>query len=208
MLDASARRASGVTFSSYGEAAMSFQPEPQDGRGVSRSPEAGLGKALREARLARGYSLAQVAAATGISKSLLSLIENDKSDVTIRRLVQLAEHYGKHLADLLPARSPPDPIVTRRKERRLLHSGKEGLDLHVLVPDANRLMLPIVMVLEPGGASAEFWSHEGEELVVVLEGRVLLEIEGSVPVALDRGDAAYYESTHPHRWSNIGDGIA
>jgi quercetin dioxygenase-like cupin family protein len=90
----------------------------------------------------------------------------------------------------------------------LLHSGKEGLDLHVLVPDANRLMLPIVMVLEPGGASAEFWSHEGEELVVVREGRVLLEIEGSVPVALDRGDAAYYESTHPHRWSNIGDGIA
>jgi quercetin dioxygenase-like cupin family protein len=90
----------------------------------------------------------------------------------------------------------------------LLHSGKESLDRHVLVPDANRLMLPIVRVLEPGGASAEFWSHEGEELVVVLEGRVLLEIEGSAPVALDRGDAAYYESTHPHRWSNIGDGIA
>jgi mannose-6-phosphate isomerase-like protein (cupin superfamily) len=42
----------------------------------------------------------------------------------------------------------------------------------------------------------------------VLEGRILLELGGSAPVVLDRGDCAYYEGMRRHRWSNIGDGIA
>jgi transcriptional regulator with XRE-family HTH domain len=186
---------------------MSPQPAPEPGSEESTA-DSDLGDALRKVRLARGYSLAQVAAATGISKSLLSMIENNKSDVTLRRLVVLAEHYGTHMADLLPPKAPPDPVVTRRTERRLLHSGKEGMDLHVLVPDTNRKMMPIVAVFAPGGAAAEFWSHEGEEFVVVLEGRILVEIEGSTPIVLDRGDSAYYDSTRRHRWSNLGDDVA
>ena len=69
-------------------------------------------------------------------------------------------------------------------------------------------MMPVVAVLEPGGGSADFWSYEGEELLVVLEGRVLLELEGSTPIVLERGDCAYYVSTRQHRCSNIGNEIA
>lgn len=167
----------------------------------------GLGDALREARLERGESLSQVAAATGISKSLLSLIENDRSDVTVRRLVTLAEHYGKHLSDLLPSRTPPDPVVTRRQDRRVIGSPAEKLDAHVLVPDSARKMMPIVVVFQPGGRDAEMWTHEGVEFVLVLEGRLLLEVEGSTPVVLERGDSAYYDAPHPHRWSNIDEGV-
>jgi transcriptional regulator with XRE-family HTH domain len=187
---------------------VSSRPAHRSDPGERSSPHDGLGRALREARLAKGYSLSQVAAATGISKSSLSLIENNRSDVTLRRLVVLAEHYGKHLGDLLPAKAPADPVVTRRSERRQLHSPVEGLDLHLLVPDTHRKMMPVVAVFGPGGAAAEFWRHEGEELVVVLEGRILLELDGSAPVVLDRGDCAYYEGMRRHRWSNIGDGIA
>jgi transcriptional regulator with XRE-family HTH domain len=181
---------------------------------TDRSPRAGgsrpasLGATLREARLKKGESLAQVAAATKISKSLLSLIENDRSDVTLRRLALLAEHYGIALGDILPTRGSTDPIVTRRKERRVMHSAEEGLDIHLLARDANRKMMPVLVVLEPGGGSADFWSYEGEELLVVLGGRVLLELEGSTPIVLERGDCAYYASTRQHRCSNIGDDVA
>lgn len=187
---------------------MSPQPAPKPSDDENALAEGDLGKALREARQAHGYSLSQVAAETGISRSLLSLIENNRSDVTLGRLVRLAEYYGTHVADLLPPKAPPDPVVTRRNERRLVHSGKEGMDLHVLAPDTNRKMMPIVAVIAPGGGSAEYWAHEGEEVVVVLEGRVLLDIEGATPVVLERGDSAYYDSTRRHRWTNIGEGIA
>jgi transcriptional regulator with XRE-family HTH domain len=186
---------------------MSPHRAPEPNHEDNRAADTDLGKALKEARLARGHSLAQVAAATGISKSLLSLIENNRSDVTLRRLTTLAEHYETHIADLLPAKASPDPVVTRRAERRRLHSGKEGLDLHVLAPDTNRKMLPIVAVFAPGGAAGEYWSHEGEELVVVLEGRLLVEIDGSPPVVLEQGDTAYYDCTRRHRWSNLADGV-
>jgi transcriptional regulator with XRE-family HTH domain len=168
----------------------------------------GLGRALKQARLARGYSLAQVAAATGISKSSLSLIENDRSDVTIGRLVRLADHYGKHVGDFIPVRTPADPVVTRRTERRRLPSPGEKLAVHLLTPDANRAMKPIVVVFEPSGGAADFAKHGGEEFMVVLEGRVLLELQGSPPVVLEVGDSADYDSDRPHRWSNAGEGLA
>jgi transcriptional regulator with XRE-family HTH domain len=180
-----------------------------DPAGKAQAEAAGvaLGSVLRAARLARGESLTQVADATGISRSLLSLIENDRSDITLRRLHTLAEHYGTAVADLLPAPPRPNPIVTRRTERRRLRSVAEGIDVHVLVPDAHRRMLPMVTVMFPGGKDADWWTHEGEELVVVLEGRLLVELDDCPPVVLERGDCAYYDATRAHRWSNLHDGI-
>jgi transcriptional regulator with XRE-family HTH domain len=171
-------------------------------------PEGGLGPALRATRLARGLSLAQVAAATGISRSLLSLIEIGRSDVTVGRLARLAELYGVTLVDLLPAPLAVDPVVTRRDERPKLHSESEGIDIHLLTHEGGGGMTPIVAVFEPGGGEAEFHEHDGEQFVLVLEGRLRLELEGSAPVELGRGDSAYYDSRRPARWTNVGRGLA
>ena len=71
--------------------------------------QAGLGAALRAARTRRGLSLAQVAEATGISRSLLSLIETGRSDITIGRLDKLSLLYDVRLSELLP-----EPCITTR----------------------------------------------------------------------------------------------
>lgn len=169
-------------------------------------PTAGLGAALRRLRAQRGHSLAEVAEATGISKSSLSLIENDRSDVPLRRLIRLAEFYGTALGELLPETTAGDVQVVRRLERPHLFSRQEGLDVYRLAPGGRRAMLPAVCVFEPGGA-ADFAGHDGEEFVLVLEGRCELTIEGSSPVTLERGDSAYYASARGHRWANAGTGI-
>jgi transcriptional regulator with XRE-family HTH domain len=174
---------------------------------AGRSPLLKLGAALRAAREQKGLSLSQVAQGTGISKSALSLIENDRSDVPLGRLARLADFYGVRLNELLPEPASPHPLVVRRLERPRLYSRAEGLDVHLLTTDRSRAMLPVVGVFEPGGATAEFASHEGEEFLLVLEGALKLELEGSEPVVLKRGDSAYYASDRPHRWSNAGKGI-
>ncbi len=61
-----------------------------------------LGARLKSVRTARRLSLAEVSEATDVSASFLSLVENDKSDITIGRLVRLIEFYGISIADLLP----------------------------------------------------------------------------------------------------------
>jgi transcriptional regulator with XRE-family HTH domain len=166
-----------------------------------------LGPALRRVRRERGLSLARVAAETGISRSLLSLIETGKSDITLGRLARLAALYGIRVGDLLPDRHAGEPVVVRRKDRPHLYSREEALDVYLLVPDTDRAMMPAVGVFEPGGAVAEFATHAGEEFVLVLEGMLRIELDGSEPVVLERGDSAYYRATRRHRWSNVGDGL-
>jgi quercetin dioxygenase-like cupin family protein len=167
-----------------------------------------VGAALRAARRARRLSLAQVAEATAISRSLLSLVETGRSDITVGRLVRLCGLYGIRVSDLVAEAPPPEHAVVRTGERRRLELEAEGIALELLTPDGRSTFLPFLAELAPGGGASESVSHPGEEFVHVLEGRVRLEVDGSEPVILETGDSAYYGSGRGHRWANAGDGPA
>jgi quercetin dioxygenase-like cupin family protein/DNA-binding Xre family transcriptional regulator len=161
-----------------------------------------LGEALRTLRAARGYSLGDVAAATGISRSFLSLVENGKSDITVGRLTRLLEFFDVSLSDLVPAPAPADPEIVRPAERRLLRSESEGIDFILLAPDRERQMMPMLVEFQPGAQLAEHGQHPGEEFILVLSGELELDLERSAPRRLKAGDAAYYPGTRPHRYRN------
>jgi transcriptional regulator with XRE-family HTH domain len=181
--------------------ALSSTP-PQTSENRTESP-ATLAESLRALRRLRGLSLAEVADATQISPSFLSLVETGKSDITIGRLVRLVEFFGVSLSDLVPTRGTPTfPEVLRRDDRPLVHSSHEGIDVYMLTPDTRRAMMPMVLDFDPGARLAEHGRHDGEEWVHVLEGKLSLELEGADPVILDAGDSAYYPATRPHLFRN------
>jgi quercetin dioxygenase-like cupin family protein len=164
-----------------------------------------LGSRLKAVRSARRLSLAEVSEATDVSASFLSLVENDKSDIAIGRLVRLIEFYGISIADLLPGEGVAGryPDVVRSTERRRLHSGSEGIDFYLLTSmTRDRQMMPLLVEIEPGARLAEHGRHPGEEWVHVLDGRLRLELEGVEPRILHPGDSAYYPSERPHLFVN------
>jgi quercetin dioxygenase-like cupin family protein len=164
-----------------------------------------LGARLKAVRKARRLSLADVSEATEVSASFLSLVENDKSDIAIGRLVRLIEFYGISIADLLPGDGGGGsyPDVVRSDERRLLHSRSEGIDVYLLTSKTrDRQMMPLQVEIEPGARLAEHGRHLGEEWVHVLDGRLRLELEGAEPRILHPGDSAYYPSERPHLFVN------
>jgi transcriptional regulator with XRE-family HTH domain len=165
----------------------------------------GFGAALRAQRRDRRLSLQEVSTATGISASFLSLVENEKSDITLGRLMKLAAFYDVHVSDLLPEGTGRDPIVIRACERRHILSPSEGIDVHLLGPDSERRMLPLFVEFAPGGGAAEMVEHDGEEYVHVVSGTICLEMEGQESVTLERGDGAYYRADRPHRLAAVGD---
>jgi len=169
--------------------------------------QAGLGAALRAARTRRGLSLAQVAEATGISRSLLSLIETGRSDITIGRLNKLSLLYEVKLAELLPEPVHHDSTVVRRTERLGVTSRGEGIDVELLAPEGDRTMNPVLARLAPGGAMEDYVAQPEEEFAIVIEGRARLEFANSDPIELDRGDSAYYRDLGGHRWVNLHDGL-
>jgi transcriptional regulator with XRE-family HTH domain len=168
----------------------------------STSSKDGLGTRLRALRKQRGLSLNDLGDSTQISASFLSLVENGKSDITIGRLKRLIDFYGISISDLIPSPHHLDANIMRRDERLLLHSPAEGIDVYLLVAETVRTMMPMLLEFEPGAGLAEYGSHAGEEFVHVLEGELLLDLDGAEPKVLKAGDSAYYMAANPHSFKN------
>jgi transcriptional regulator with XRE-family HTH domain len=165
----------------------------------------GLGAALRAARQSKRLSLSDVAAATDISSSFLSLVENGRSDITIGRLARLVAFYGVPLADLVPVGNGGDPDVVPRSQQRVLPSPAEGITFLLLTRDTRGSMMPMIVEFAPSAHLAEYGRHAGEEFVHVLHGRLELVLEGSEPRILKAGDSAYYSAERPHLFRNASD---
>lgn len=162
----------------------------------------GVGVRLRALRRERELTLAEVARGTSISASFLSLVENGRSDITIGRLTRLCQFYGAPLSDLLPETDASHPGIVHEHERRHLHSGAEGMDIYMLSPESDRGMMPMLLVFEPGGGRKDYGRHAGQEFLFILEGELVLELEGSEPRLLKAGDAASYPADRSHLLRN------
>ena len=171
--------------------------------------EAALGAGLRHARKVRGLSLAQVAAATGISRSLLSLIETGRSDITIGRLNRLAQLYDIRLADLVPDPHHPDPVVVRADDRQGFHYTAEGIDVEILVPEGPHFLQALHATFAPRAAMTDYVPQLTEQIVHVLQGHIRTEFADGRELELRGGDTATFVSgERGHRHANLCDEVA
>jgi len=70
-----------------------------------------------------------------------------------------------------------------------------------------RHAVQVVAEFAPGVAAGKH-THPGEELGYVLEGSLLLEIEGEAPRSLKAGDSFFVPAGKPHDGKNTGSGPA
>jgi XRE family transcriptional regulator, regulator of sulfur utilization len=163
-----------------------------------------IGPRLRTIRQERSLSLQEVAEATDISTSFLSLVETGRSDITFTKLIRLLEFYDLSVSDLLPQGASPDQIaVTRSDEQRFLHSSEEGLDVAVLARLGEAVMHPQLAVYQPGG-HMKYAAHKGEEWFYVLEGEIAVHMEDGTTVTFRPGDSGYYSCDRIAAISNVG----
>jgi quercetin dioxygenase-like cupin family protein len=79
-----------------------------------------------------------------------------------------------------------------------------GATYEMLCPDMQHRIEFLSITYPVGGGSEDFYSHDGEECGVVVEGR-FRGIVGDQEFVLEAGDSVYYASSIPHRWENAGD---
>jgi XRE family transcriptional regulator, regulator of sulfur utilization len=168
-----------------------------------------FGRRLRALRAARAVSLAQVEAATGISSSFLSLVEQGRSDISIGRLMRLVGYYEVDLADLLadlPAERHVEMQVVRHGERAVFRSPDEGIDMFVFGAGPSWGISPVLCVHEPGGATTVDGAPGVEMFMYVIEGEFRFDFGAPEPVVLEAGDGAVFRSPGRYTVCNIAPG--
>lgn len=150
-----------------------------------------------------------MAEATGISRSLLSLIETGRSDITIGRLGRLAQLYEIRMADLVPEPRHPDPIVVRADDRPGIHYSAEGIDIEILVPPGPHGLQALLSTFAPRAAMEDFVLQSNEQFLHVIEGHFRTEFGDGRTIDLGPGDSATFVSGDTgHRHANLCDAVA
>jgi transcriptional regulator with XRE-family HTH domain len=158
-----------------------------------------VGERLRALRRQRNATLADVAAITGLSQSLLSRLESGKRRPTLEALLPLARAYRVPLDDLVGAPDTGDPRVHLRPRS---YRGRTIVPLsnHPGPLQAYKQVLPG----RPDGAAEPVpVTHDGYEWFYVLSGRLRL-ILGERDVVLAAGEVAEFDTHVPH-WFGSAD---
>ena len=173
-----------------------------------------LGTRLRALRTERGLSLSQLESATKISSSFLSLVESGKSDITISRLLRLADYYDVELGDLVEgSRVGRRAIeVVREGEGSVLNSRDEGVVAHFLGHSRWQLQ-PRISEYEPGGTvdvgegeqGVREMLHHHELFIYVIAGTFEITAHGEGPVKVKSGDSVLVRDGADHV-VNVGRG--
>jgi transcriptional regulator with XRE-family HTH domain len=165
-----------------------------------------IGREIRALRKARAITLAQLAAASGLSIGYLSLLERDRSTPSIKALYAVSRALGVTISWFFEARDVPeeerDLVVRRARRRRLDYSA--GVVDELLSPNLTGALELLSCRIPPGASSGEEpYTHSGEEAGVVLRGRLELWVDGRF-LTLEAGDSFGFQSALPHRYRNPG----
>jgi transcriptional regulator with XRE-family HTH domain len=162
---------------------------------------------IRKLRIERGMTIAQLADTAEVSSALISQVERGLTDPSLATLRQIARVLSVPLFDLFEDAPTPSPVTVIRR----------GAESTITSPNGDvsyaRKSIPHGQVevlrgeLRPGGVShAEPWSHPAEECVIVVDGTLLVEVDGTLH-RLGPGDSCYFDSRLPHRLVNDTDQV-
>lgn len=169
------------------------------------SAGAELAAAVAARRRAAGLSLAALAERSGLSAGFLSQIETGTANPTLATIDRLTGALGVSLNELLDMATVhrPGSRDFRPRVRRPPTGPADpgsGRIWELTAPGAAGSRVCLVHG-EPGD-HARTIEHDGEEILVVLSGRMSLQVDEAVDV-LDAHDVAHYPATRPHRLSAL-----
>ena len=163
-----------------------------------------LGDIIKKTRLENRMTIKQVSEKADVTIGLLSQIENNKANPSIKSLMSIARALNVHVSAFFDDQDNSNPVIKSYK-RRAIHT-PHGVTFYLLTPARKNFLIDFkYTVYERGGSSGHFHSHKSEECGIILEGRLEV-IHGDETYILEAGDSIYLDSSKPHTMKNIYDG--
>jgi len=163
-----------------------------------------LGPRLKAARERAGLTLKALSVATGLSQPFLSRLERGLVSASIANLLQICRALGLPFGRLVAdeAFSPAPAWAVFRGGGVPVPA--DGYSFRPIAPALrNRRMDAFLLDFPRGHGMNLVVAHEGEELLLVLDGRLRFRF-GDEVAELGPGDAVQFDSSLPHSAAAIG----
>jgi transcriptional regulator with XRE-family HTH domain len=178
-----------------------------------------IAERVRELRAAKGLSLETLAAHSGVSRSMISLIERGESSPTAVVLEKLATALGVMLASLFdtPAadQTPASPIARRADQVQWQDPASGYLRRNISPPGVPQPMQIVEVQFPPGGRVAfetgardlrvhqQVWVLEGAIDITVGDARHALREGDCLAMQLDRPTMFHNPTRKPARYAVV-----
>lgn len=170
----------------------------------SRDVPINVGERVRSVREKRGLSLQDISRRTDIDRSLLAQIEGGVFTPPLGMVIKLAKALEMKMGYFISGDEDRAYTIVRRDDRKEIarYDSKKtkyhGYEYESLAPHKkDRHMEPFLVTLEPAVTDEERSTHDGQEFIFVLQGRMEVRLEKEIHI-LEPGDAIYYDSAVPH----------
>lgn len=163
-----------------------------------------IGKRIKKYRTDKNLSLTELASKSGISAGFLSQIENGKSDPSLSTIKRIADELGINVYMLFDEAEEKSGSIVKCKDRVRIKNFSDDITIEFLSNfDRNNIMEACIHTVEPQKKSGEEpYSHEGQEVFFVLEGKFELTISSNT-YFMNEGDSFYLEDCMtPHMFIN------
>lgn len=176
---------------------MSEHPSPSD------SLERYLGNTIRDLRQKHDLTIADVATLAGISRGMLSKIENAQTATSLDTLSRLANALGVSIATLFrgyDVRDGSAQLVREGEGMEVVRRGtKRGHTYHLLAYDQGptKTFEPFLITIDHESETFPIFEHPGTEFIYMLEGEIEYR-HGQNTYRLSPGDALTFRGDIPH----------
>ena len=163
-----------------------------------------VGASVRMARKRRRMTLQDLADQTGVSVSMLSMLERGVASPSIGTLVSVSSALGLHMAQLFQDPSAQASSPVRRRADQVVVQAAEGVSRRLVHTDVEHDLEMVINEYEPGtSSSATPVHHDGMEFGLIISGTLTVSLD-DVDYVLEPGDGIAYSSATPHVLTNSG----
>jgi transcriptional regulator with XRE-family HTH domain len=162
-----------------------------------------LGNTIREIRQNHGLTIAEVAEQVGISRGMLSKIENAQTATSLETLAKLANALGISLSTLFRNYNMPAggaQLVKSGEGMEVVRRGtKRGHTYHLLAYDQGptKLFEPFLITMDDASEVFPTFEHPGTEFIHMLTGKLEYR-HGQHTYLLEPGDSLTFRGDVPH----------
>ena len=157
---------------------------------------------IQDLREISGLTQQQVADASGVPLRDYEEYEGGERDFSFSHLFNIASTLGVDISDLLTGESPKlhGYVLTRAGKGLAFDRRRAYRYEHLALNFKDKKAEPFIVTVEydpnlTSGKTAH--SHEGQEFNYVLEGHMMIELNGN-QAFLAPGDSLFYDSSIPH----------